>query len=154
MRPPGILAAPPASCPRPKHRPPYSQSLRWASIERRQVHGLKKKGDRFASCCVLYSIKCALNTDSCSDTSASLLSEICKGLRQEGDKGQHFLDFFSLTGQLFSRNGFLTFFQKSPHTALCTWTYSLGPLGLVKSVLLGTQSLLCSFDLHPPPALA
>lgn len=116
MRPPGILAAPPASCPRPKHRPPYSQSLRWASIERRQVHGLKKKGDRFASRCVLYSIKCALNTDSCSDTSASLLSEICKGLRQEGDKGQHFLDFFSLTGQLFSRNGFLTFFKNHPHS--------------------------------------
>lgn len=80
------------------------------------MHGLKKKkkGDRFASRWVLYSIKCALNTDSCSDTSASLLSEICKGLRQEGDKGQHFLDFFSLTGQLFSRNGFLTFFKNHP----------------------------------------
>lgn len=45
------------------------------------------KGGHFASRCVLYSSKCALNTDSCSDTSASLLPEIYKGLKDEGDKG-------------------------------------------------------------------
>lgn len=50
--------------------------------------------------------------------SASLLSEICKGLRQERDKGQHFLDFFSLTrtallGEWFSP---LFFPRITPHS--------------------------------------
>jgi hypothetical protein len=46
------------------------------------------KGDHFAfCCCVLYSSKCALNIDSCSDTSASLLPEIYKGVREAGTEG-------------------------------------------------------------------
>jgi hypothetical protein len=46
------------------------------------------KGDHFASCCcVLYSSECALNVDYCSDTSASLLPEICKGVREAGMEG-------------------------------------------------------------------
>lgn len=50
------------------------------STGRRQGNGLKSKGRLFC----FNSSKCALNTDSCSDTSAFLLSEVCKGAREEG----------------------------------------------------------------------
>lgn len=69
--------------------PPCFWSLRQASTERGgRWMAWKTKGDRFASRCVLYSSKCALNTGSYSDTSASLLPEICEGLREEeGGRG-------------------------------------------------------------------
>lgn len=107
------------------------------------------KGDCFASCYVLYSSKCALNTDSSSD----LLPLCCqRSVRVRGARRQCFLDFSSLAAGQSSQEGLPHFCGRHPLLD-SAWTCSLGPLGLVKSVPIWKAKsplLLCP----PPPALA
>lgn len=93
-----------------------SSSLRQASTGRNGCLAWKVKGDCFAYCCVLYSSKCALNTGSSSDTSASLLPEICK--EERGQKATFPWLLSHSCRAVLSRTAFLTLWT-SPLSVLC-----------------------------------
>lgn len=105
-----------------------SSSLSQASMGGYGWLAWKTKGDCFAHCYVLYSSKCALNTDSSSDTSASLLPEICKGMRAV--KRQRLLDFSSLAAER-SSPGVLSSLDITPHCTLSLDSL-LGTFGISK----------------------
>lgn len=76
----------------------------------------------------MLTVMCALNADSSSDTSASLLPEICKGLR--AIKRQRLLDFSSLAAEQ-SSPGVLSSLDTTPHCTLSLDSL-LGTFGISK----------------------